>query len=83
MKITFEFGRRNAHSLREQNKRLLAQNELLTDSLLAEKVEHGITKAQLQMALEARVEQRHRSIAANSQGLKVIQGGAARFQLDA
>lgn len=82
MKITIEFGRRNAHSLREQNKRLRAQNELLTDTLLAEKVEHDITKAQLQKALEARVEQRHRSIA-NSQALRVIQGGQARFQLNA
>lgn len=78
MKITFEFGRRGQHSVRKQNELLLATVETLTEQLVAAKVELADTREQLNDALADRLARGHQM----RQGLRVIQGGPARFQLE-
>lgn len=78
MRLTLEFGRRGQHSVRKQNEMLMATIEVLTEKLHETQDELVDTKAQLREALSDRVARGHQM----RQGLRVVQGGQARFQLE-
>ena len=78
MKISFEFGRRGQHSVRKQNEMLLMTIEVLTEKLRTEQEARLEIESQLRDALSDRVARGHQM----RQGLQVINGGQARFQLE-
>lgn len=78
MKFTFEFGRRGQHSARKQNETLLLALEAMAQKLTEEQQAHEETKQQLREALSDRVARGHQM----RQGLRVVSGGQARFQLE-
>lgn len=83
MRFIVEFmSRKNQHGVRRQNDALLTALTAVEALLREERAAHQATREQLQAALEARVEQRHRSVETRG-ALKVLQGGQARFPLPA
>jgi hypothetical protein len=78
VKITFDFGRKSQHGIREQNKLLLVTVESLAKQLSETREELAMARGQLRDALSDRVVKGHQM----RQGLRVVQGGQARFQLE-
>lgn len=78
MKINIEFGGRGRHTMAAQNRALNAAVEALAIALEEERKAHAETREMYVQALQDRVSRGHRM----RQGLRVVHGGEARFQLE-